>query len=129
MRFATGPGTAWPRNFRDLNAAVTRMATLVDGGRISEQNVVEEIERLRDDWRAEDDSPGTADLGSILPAERLAELDRFDRVQLQYGIGVCRRCRSLSEAGRHLYDVSRTRRTLRNDANRLRKFSTRCGLD
>jgi transcriptional regulatory protein RtcR len=34
------------RNFRDLNAAVVRMATLAQGGRISVKIVEEEIERL-----------------------------------------------------------------------------------
>ena len=35
LKFATAPEAVWPANFRDLNAAVTRMATLADGGRIT----------------------------------------------------------------------------------------------
>ena len=39
MDFALDPGTLWRGNFRDLNAMITRMATLSSGGRIDE-NVV-----------------------------------------------------------------------------------------
>jgi transcriptional regulatory protein RtcR len=42
----------WTGNFRDLNAAVVRMATLAQGGRISVEIVEEEIERLRATWTA-----------------------------------------------------------------------------
>jgi len=39
-------------NFRDLNAAVVRMATLAQGGRISVDIVEEEIVRLKANWAA-----------------------------------------------------------------------------
>ena len=39
MDFALDPGTLWRGNFRDLNAMITRMATLSSGGRI-DKNVV-----------------------------------------------------------------------------------------
>jgi len=41
---------------------------------------------------------------------------------------VCRRARSLSEAGRVLFAVSRRRRTSTNDADRLRKYLARFEL-
>ena len=41
LRFARG--WEWPGNFRDFNAAVTRMATLAHGGRITEAEVEEEL--------------------------------------------------------------------------------------
>ena len=37
---------SWPGNFRDFNAAVTRMATLAEGGRITEASVEQELARL-----------------------------------------------------------------------------------
>ncbi len=47
LRFAEAPDTPWSGNFRDLNAAVTRMATLAPRGRIRVEEVLEEIQRLR----------------------------------------------------------------------------------
>jgi hypothetical protein len=44
------PAAAWKGNFRDLNAAVARMATLSLGGRISVEIVQEETARLTDSW-------------------------------------------------------------------------------
>jgi transcriptional regulatory protein RtcR len=58
-------------------------------------------------------------------AERL---DRFDRVQLAEVIAVCRASRSLSQAGRTLFAVSRTGRKSPNDADRLQKYLARFGL-
>ena len=56
-------------------------------------------------------------------------LDRFDRVQLAEVLRVCRASSSLSEAGRALFAVSRAQRTSVNDADRLRKYLARFGLD
>ena len=135
LRFATSPAARWLGNFRDFNAAVTRMATLAEGGRIHEDLVVEEEERLAQSWLRlggeEDDAPpgaAPADLAELLPPPALAGLDRFDRIQLAHVVSVCRRSKSLSEAGRYLYDVSRTRRTTSNDADRLRKYLQKFGL-
>src|SRR5262249_27423134 len=83
--FATSPESAWAGNFRDLNAAVARMATMARAGRISVEIVNAEIERLRRSWRAGDDSArptGSSDALAELLAGRLAEIDEFDRVQL-----------------------------------------------
>ena len=44
-------------------------------------------------------------------------------------IAVCRKSRTLSDAGRVLFDVSRTQRSVVNDADRLRKYLGRYGLD
>ncbi len=59
---------------------------------------------------------------------RAAEVDPFDRVQLEEVLRVCRGARSLSEAGRTLFAVSRTRKSSSNDADRLRKYLARHGL-
>jgi transcriptional regulatory protein RtcR len=49
-------------------------------------------------------------------------------VQLAEAIRICRRSKTLSEAGRRLFSVSRTRKTSPNDADRLRKYLGRFGL-
>jgi transcriptional regulatory protein RtcR len=126
LGFATGPAALWSGNFRDFNAAVRRMATLAPGGRITRALVDEEVERLREAWRRDGASAGGL-VDEVLGA-RAAELDPFDRVQLEEVVRVCRSARSLSEAGRALFAVSRTRKASSNDADRLRKFLARHGL-
>lgn len=130
LKFAESPDSQWLGNFRDLNAAVTRMATLAPRGRIRVEEVEEEIQRLRENWQR----PGTtarvesADLEGILSTEALAALDPFDRVQLAYVAAVCKRARTLSDAGREIFAVSRTKRSVTNDADRLKKYLAKFGL-
>ncbi len=64
----------------------------------------------------------------LLGDERLATLDRFDRVQLVDVVAVCSQSRSLSEAGRILFAASRQKKQNPNDADRLRKHLLRFGL-
>ncbi|MFT3913441.1 MAG: RNA repair transcriptional activator RtcR [Anaeromyxobacteraceae bacterium] len=126
VAFATGAGALWSGNFRDFNAAVRRMATLASGGRITREIVDEEIERLREAWRRE--GPAGVGLVDEVLGRRAEDLDPFDRVQLEEVLRVCRAARSLSEAGRMLFAVSRTRKSSSNDADRLRKYLSRHGL-
>ncbi len=128
LAFAMSPETEWRSNFRDLGASLTRMATLAPSGRINEAVVAEEIERLRQHWRP----AGTAlhgNLDSLLSAEQLAALDLFDRVQLAEAVRICRQHATLSAAGRALFAASRTSKASVNDADRLRKYLARFGLD
>ncbi len=130
LRFAASREALWLGNFRDFNAALTRMATLASGGRIDEALVAEEIARLRAAWREATQETHDGDpLAEVLSAAELAALDRFDRVQLADVVAVCRRARSLSDAGRELFAVSRARKNSTNDADRLRKYLARFGLD
>jgi len=125
LAFATSPDATWRGNFRDLGASLMRLATLANAGRIQTDGVEEEIARLRAQWHGSADaSPLDALLG-----ETAAELDRFDRVQLEDVVRVCARSASLSAAGRELFAVSRTQRASTNDADRLRKYLARFGLD
>lgn len=130
LEFARSSAAVWANNFRDLNGAVRRMATLAPGGRISVDVVRDELVRLRQSWSSSappDDSQ--AGLVELLGPTRAAELDRFDAVQLADVVAVCRRSRSLSEAGRTLFAASRARRSRPNDADRLRKYLLRFGLE
>jgi transcriptional regulatory protein RtcR len=125
LRFAQSAEALWSGNFRDLSASVTRLATLADGGRISAAQVEAEVQRLRWLWQHSatgEAVPHEATLDGLLPVEALAELDLFDRVQLEAVVRVCRQARTLSEAGRKLFDRSRMQRTVVNDADRLRKY-------
>ena len=128
LAFATAPDARWPGNFRDLAASVTRMATLSPKGRIDLDCVEAEIVRLKRLWSGQTDD-GLGILAGVLDADALSAVDPFDRVQLAETIRVCRTSRSLSEAGRTLFAASRARRSSANDADRLRKYLARFGLD
>lgn len=131
LEFAQSREALWSGNFRDLSASVTRLATLADGGRITVSLVDAEIQRLRWQWSREggpSESTGGVDLDKLLPAEQLAEIDLFDRMQLEAVIRLCRESPSLSDAGRRLFDRSRMQRSVVNDADRLRKYLLRFGL-
>ncbi|HOX05698.1 MAG TPA: RNA repair transcriptional activator RtcR [Planctomycetota bacterium] len=128
LAFASSPEARWAANFRDLDASITRMATLAPGGRITAEIVEEELARLRETWRDPEAAARDDGLEELLGAGRLGAIDLFDRVQLAEVVRVCRRSRSLSEAGRVLFEVSRCRRATANDADRLRKYLARFGL-
>ena len=123
LAFSHSSAAVWSSNFRDLNAAVVRMATLAPAGRITVDCVASEMQRLLSGWQR----PGNS-ANSSLTDEQRAAYDPVDLVQLEYVIGVCRASRTQSEAGRALYAVSRTQKTSANDADRLRKYLARFDL-
>ncbi|KAF0595516.1 hypothetical protein PAPB9_05877 [Pseudomonas aeruginosa] len=125
LAFAGSSEARWAGNFRELSASITRMATLADSGRIDEALVEEEILRLRQAWGLD---AGREPLADLL-GQRVEALDLFDRLQLQAVLEVCRGAKTLSEAGRRLFAVSRQDKRNPNDADRLRKYLARFGLD
>lgn len=130
LAFALSPEALWRANFRDLGASVTRMATFAPAGRITEEIVIEEIETLKRGWaRQNAKNEGEEALSTLMDAEAFAALDLFDRLQLAAIIPVCRQHVSLSAAGRALFAASREQKTSANDADRLRKYLARFGLD
>lgn len=135
LKFACSPQAVWRANFRDLNAAITRMATLAARGRIDESLVSEETARLRERWQKLGSSAAPAStrdddalLATVLTAPQLAAVDLFDRVQLAAVIRVCRASRTMAEAGRTLFAASREKRAITNDTDRVKKFLARFGL-
>jgi transcriptional regulatory protein RtcR len=130
LKFAQSPAAKWHANFRDLNACITRMATLSMGGRITGPILEEEMDRLRTGWTAPaGDADPEAVLAGVLSEKALEKLDLFDQAQLACVIQVCRESATLSEAGRRLFAVTRQKRKTANDADRLRKYLTRFELD
>jgi len=123
-RFAVSNEALWSGNFRELSASITRMATLSDGGRITEPLVRQEITRLRAAWNRE-----TSDDLARIPGVELGKIDLFDRMQLQAVLDVCRKSRSMADAGRKLFAASRAEKARPNDSDRLRKYLARFGLD
>ncbi len=140
LRFATAVDAVWRGNFRDLSASITRLATLADHGRIGIALVNAEIQRLCWQWQALPESelgssPSQATQSATSPSlqdllgDTAATLDTFDQLQLQAVIGVCRKHASISDAGRELFNISRQQRSVINDADRLRKYLLKFGLE
>ena len=118
IQFATSAMATWPGNFRELTASITRMATLSIQGNITLEQVENEIQRLQIHWQQVTFSD------ALIPAE----IDEFDRYQLEKVIEVCRKSRTLSEAGRYLFAVSRAQKQRANDADRLKKYLAKFDL-
>jgi transcriptional regulatory protein RtcR len=129
LKFAVSHEARWSGNFRDLNGAVARMSTLAPGGRITNEVVNDEIDRLRSAWRAQQGTESEDLLERLIGREKLSGLDLFDRHQLASVLQVCRDSRTLSEAGRALFTTSREKKKTVNDADRLRKYLARFGLE
>jgi transcriptional regulatory protein RtcR len=129
LTFARSPAAKWNANFRDLNACITRMATLAPGERITSEILDGELGRLRQGWSTPVDQSSEADLGSLLGSDALEALDLFDRAQLVFVIRICRECPTSSEAGRKLFGATREKRKVQNDADPLRKYLARFNLD
>jgi transcriptional regulatory protein RtcR len=130
LKFAQSPAAKWSANFRDLNACITRMATLSPGARITAAVLAEEIERLKAGWSAPTVAGDhDAVLASVLSEKTREQLDLFDRAQLAFVIQVCRESATLSDAGRKLFAATRENRKTANDADRLRKYLARFDLD
>ena len=132
LEFALSNQAVWAGNFRDLNAAVSRMATLAGGKRITRSDVMEEIQRLKSAWsyriEQKEDSK-QMDPRLELPSALTESLDQFDQGQLKEVLRVCFESSTMAEAGRRLFAVSRTKLKAPNDSDRIRKYLSRFGLN
>lgn len=126
LKFAMDPACRWSGNFRDLNAMVTRMATLAAGGRIGPATVEEEIARVTRQLPREHRDP---ELAVLLGADFQERFDLFELAQLKEVISVCRESSTLAEAGKKLFAVSRRGKRSVNDSDRLSKYLARFGLE
>ena len=129
--FALDPATPWTGNFRELNAMITRMATLAEGGRISTDVVEEEIRRNRasaQKRRQVKASGGETDLEALLGKDYASRFDAFDLVQLSYVVDICRESKTMADAAKRLFSVSRLSKKSSNDTDRLSKYLARFGL-
>jgi len=120
LDFALSSEANWLGNFRDLNASVTRMATLSTGGRINTKIVEDEIENLKYTWGYANTSSGpNIALEDYLDETQIAEMDYIDQVQLKAVIAICQDSRSVADASRKLFNVSRRKKASSNDSHRL----------
>ncbi len=125
MRYAMDPATSWRGNFRDLNAMITRMATLANGGRIDGKVVDAEIARSRKNQQL---SASDQILAGLLGSDYQNKFDEFDLCQLARVVEICRQSTSRAEAGKKLFSISRIQRKSANDSDRLGKYLDKFGL-
>jgi transcriptional regulatory protein RtcR len=126
LSFCISPDASWKANFRDLNNSITRMCTLARSGRITEDILNDEIDRLNLGWKTSAGEPDTALPDNLM--KRMNDIDLFDRMQVENVIRICRGSRTLSEAGRKLFSVSRLSKNSTNDADRLKKYLAKFGI-
>ncbi|MES0863735.1 RNA repair transcriptional activator RtcR [Ruegeria sp. SCPT10] len=128
LGFAKDPATGWPGNFRDFSGSIRRLCTLAPRGRITRAMVTSEIEALKSDWKSTQSNDDFKLVADVM-GDAASEVDPFDLVQLAEVIRTCRSSASLSAAGRALFAVSRGKRKTQNDADRLRKYLGKFGLE
>lgn len=158
LAFAISDEALWPGNFRELATTLERMVTFSVCGDMDIALVEEEIALLRETWAellppveqtsarpqgcerttSPDDAgqPATSAVGAacfnlreLLGAEAFEALDLFERYHLEGVVQTCRESGSLSDAGRRLFAVSRTRKRNSDDASRLYNYLKKYGLD
>lgn len=103
------------------------MAVLAERGRITTPMVEAEIAAPTGQWLAAESDSDAALLAGVFGDP--GRLDEFDRAQLASVIRICRQCPNRSAAGRRLFSVSRQEKASQNDADRLRKYLARFGLN
>ena len=129
LDYASSKEALWSANFRDLNASVTRMCTLSEGGRITLEVVEEEIKRLKHRWKSREKKAfHTEVLDAVLGEEKRKSFDLYDQITLAGIIDVCRQSRSMAEAGRKLFSVSRLEKKSVNDSNRVKQLLEKYGV-
>jgi transcriptional regulatory protein RtcR len=131
LQFAKSVDAIWSANFRDLNASITRMATLSDGGRITVSVADEEIARLHRKWKTTINSAHTDDLRlieNILGVDKAQSIDLLEQITLAAVLRVCQSSKSMADAGRRLFNVSRTQKNSNNDSHRIKQLLGKYGL-
>ena len=130
LTFSTSHEATWTANFRDLNASITRMGTLADGGRITTAVVEDEIKRLVEKWRSANTPSRKVEtiIEQVLGHAHSKTLDYYEQVKLAAIVEVCRDSRSMAEAGRTLFNVSRETKKSSNDSHRVKQLLDKYGL-
>lgn len=130
LKFSKSQEATWSANFRDLNASITRMGTLSDGGRITSEVVNEEISRLKTKWQANpgDSRNPSGIIEEILGTGSCDSIDYYDQLKLASLIEVCKNSNSMAEAGRKLFNISRSEKKSNNDSHRVKQLLDKYGI-
>lgn len=130
IKEATSSDALWSGNFRELSSSAMRMSVLSDSGRITVDTAKEELSRLKNSW-TEEESLSNDNFPLIKAAlqDKEAEIDLFDKAQLEYVLKICQSSKSMAEAGRKLFANSIKQRASSNDSDRLRKYLAKFNLN
>lgn len=123
LTFAKSNRAQWIGNFRDLSSSICRMATLAGSHRINIQVVDNEIDKLLTLWNFTPSKSKT--IKNYLSNDQIQDLDTFDVIQLEEVLKICEQSKSLSDAGRTLFQSSREKKSIQNDSNRIKKYLER----
>lgn len=131
LKFGMSPDAAWSANFRDLNASITRMGTLADGGRITTNVVDDEINRLKQKWQTTPQTQWTPTevIDRVLGEGKSQFMDYYEQLKLANLIQVCQHSKSMAEAGRKLFNVSRQHKKSNNDSHRIKQLLAKYGIN
>jgi len=130
LKFGMSAEAIWSANFRDLNASITRMGTLADGGRITTTVVDDEINRLKRKWQTtpQDSWSPSVIIDPILGTGSSESIDYYEQLKLANLIQVCQESRSMAEAGRKLFNISRENKKSSNDSHRVKQLLEKYGI-
>ena len=65
---------------------------------------------------------------TLLSTEQLSESDKLGRMQREGVISICQQSKSMADAGRLLFAISREQRQSSNDSDRVKKYLAKFGL-
>ena len=120
----------WPGNFRDLGACVTRLATLAQDARISQDDVSIEVALMsKSTVRSKEKSALEYPLTrAVLSDERVDGFDLFEIAQIEAVMHAIKTTANMAEASRKLFACSRLTKASPNDSDRVRKLLVSWGL-
>lgn len=135
LDFGHSAQALWAANFRDLNASIIRMSTLAEGGRINSQIVNDEIKRLQQKWQSANQHPQanslldpTSIIAPYIGEKAAAKIDHYDQVSLACILQTCKTASSMADAGRKLFNYSRTQKQTVNDSHRVKQILDKYGI-
>ncbi len=109
------------------------MGVLSEGGRIDEQNISQEIQRLINDWGNSPES-GLSSVSlstkteALIGVKEAQSLDLYDHIFINGIAEVCANSRSMAQAGRKLFNHSRTQKASTNDSHRIKQLLDKYGI-
>lgn len=71
---------------------------------------------------------GEIDMAELLGKDYASRFDAFELAQLSYVVKVCRESKTMADAAKKLFAVSRLSKKSSNDTDRLSKYLARFGL-
>jgi transcriptional regulatory protein RtcR len=121
---------SWPGNFRDLGACITRLGTLAQDARITQDDVSVEIacmskSQVRSNEKESEKYPLAR---KILGNDRVENIDLFEIAQIETVLLAMKTTSNMAEASRTLFACSRLNKSSTNDSSRLRKVLLSWGI-